>query len=245
MNQPVIRQVSAQENASVAFILKPRNSRLRKHIAGGWTVSRKAALFHPGEQVRQCKNCGQTLLSRPYYPGDKSFTVSICVYGPQFKVIWPDLTDEWYRFARIDLTREGQTIFQLIGNNTHQVGEVTATVSNGMVKIEYSLFGKRTKVFKERIQLLIPGMPVTAENLSSNLQGRKVSRNISISRSLKGAASALLFLRFDGIFDIDDPDLIPLSALEDTTNRSTGNLPDIRQMSQLVMEEFNFGIDID
>jgi hypothetical protein len=67
-----------------------------------------------------------------------------------------------------------------------------------------------------------------------------VSRNISISRSLKGAASALLFLRFDGIFDPADPTLIPLSALEGAINETTGSLTDSQQISQLVMEEFYF-----
>ncbi len=213
---------------------------LRKHITGPWSVSRAATLFHFGEQIRSCKNCGQTLQSRRYYPGDKAFAVSFCVYGPQFRDIWPGVSDEWYRFARIDLTQEGQATFPLIADNKYQVGEVTATVMNGMVKIDYRLFGKRTEVFKERMQLLIPGLTITPETLSSNLQGRKISRNISISRSLKNATSALLFLRFDGIFDPDDPDLLPLSEHEETTGTIEYGPDAFRRMEEFTAEGYRF-----
>lgn len=180
--------------------------RLRAHAAGRWQTAVPARLFTPGQQVKPCRNCGQALLSRSYYPGDKAFAVSFCAMGARFRDAWPGLTTSWYRFALLDLSRDGVVERKLIAADAYWVGNLYAHVEQGRVWVSYTLFGARSKVFKERMQLIAPGTPITEDLLSSNRQGRKLSTPGAIVRhDGKGEQTLLLYLRLDGVFDRLDP----------------------------------------
>jgi hypothetical protein len=179
---------------------------LRKHIAGRWAVAVPAELFTPGLQEKACKTCGLVMDTRPYYPGDRAFAVSFCALGPRLRDVWPQEISPWYRFMLLDLSRDGQTVLPLVAADSHQVGEVTAVVADGRFSVSYSLFGKRSRVWKERLHMLVPGQAVTAGFAEASRQGLRLSTADNIVfHSARGEAAVLLLLRLEGVFDRDDP----------------------------------------
>ncbi len=59
--------------------------------------------------------------------------------GLRFRDVTPYLTDKWFMFTPLDLTREGSQVLPLIAANTSFVGSVTVNVSGGNVTVNYNL----------------------------------------------------------------------------------------------------------
>ncbi len=59
--------------------------------------------------------------------------------GLRFRDVAPYLTDKWFMFTPLDLTREGRTVLPLIAANTSYIGNVTVSVSGGNVTVNYML----------------------------------------------------------------------------------------------------------
>lgn len=178
---------------------------LKAHSAGPWQTVVPAALHKAGEQQKACKACGTVLDTRPYYPGDAAFAVSFCVMGPRFSDVLPGICTEWYRAALVDLTQDLTHTFPLIAANACWVGEVQVQVQAGKAAVSYTLFGRGSQVFRERLQLLSPGTALTEALVLSNRKGLKLSQDAPVFHSLKNADHALVYLRLDGIYDAQDP----------------------------------------
>ncbi|MGI6686801.1 MAG: hypothetical protein ACOX6Y_00305 [Christensenellales bacterium] len=193
---------------------------MKKHRAGKWTVSVPATLDKHGRQVKTCKNCGIVMQERSYHPGKAHFAVDFCVDGIRLKDVWPDVKNGAFTVAPVLLDQDSEHHLPLTADGRSQVGEVIIGVKKGELTVTYSLFGKRSEVLKERMQIFIPGSVITNKKLASNRQGRKLNQPISIQKSLKGADFALVFLRLDGIFYPDDVGIILLNEqLEHSSER--------------------------
>jgi len=178
---------------------------LKAHSAGPWQTVVPAALHKVGEQQQACKACGTVLQVRPYYPGDAAFAVNFCVMGPKFSDVNPDICREWYRAALVDLSSDCEITLPLVAANAYWVGQVHIQVQAGKAAVSYTLFGRGSQVFRERLQLLSPGTALTEALVLSNRKGLKLSQDAPVFHSLKNTDHALVYLRLDGIFDVKDP----------------------------------------
>ncbi len=78
-----------------------------------------------------------------YYPRN-----SVSSFGPQFRVLTPDLTKEWYMFTPINLAQQGRQTITLVGGNMYEVGEVYVDVAGDTVTVSYRYFydGQTNKI---------------------------------------------------------------------------------------------------
>lgn len=58
-------------------------------------------------------------------------------FGPHFRDLTPSLTDLWYMFTPLDLTRQGRQTYELVASNMYVIGEVYVDVSGDTVLITY------------------------------------------------------------------------------------------------------------
>lgn len=65
---------------------------------------------------------------------------SVCSFGPQFRVLTPELTKRWYMFTPIDLTIQGRQTFELVGGNMYSVGELYVDVYGDNVTVTYMYY---------------------------------------------------------------------------------------------------------
>lgn len=61
----------------------------------------------------------------------------VCSFGPRFQDTCEELTDAWYRFSVVDLSRQGTQVFDLIANDTWHLGYVTVTVDGDWAQVDY------------------------------------------------------------------------------------------------------------
>ncbi len=177
----------------------------KAHLAASWQVITQAALHRPGERSRSCKNCDTVLETRSYYPGDEAFAVSFCVMGLPVDDLVPDVSEKGYRAALLDTTEDRTLVLPLIAADAYCVGEVHIKIRQGSISASYLLYSTKSRVFKERMQLLEPGTQLTQEIILSNRQGLKVSGEQELFHKLQNLGHVLIYLRFDGIFDFNDP----------------------------------------
>ncbi len=62
---------------------------------------------------------------------------TVTSFGPQFRVLTPKMTKQWYMFTPIDLTIQGRQTFELVGGNMYSVGEVYVDVYGDNVTVTY------------------------------------------------------------------------------------------------------------
>ena len=58
-------------------------------------------------------------------------------FGPHFRDLTPGLTDLWYMFTPLDLTRQGRQTYELVATNMWVIGEVYVDVQGDTVLITY------------------------------------------------------------------------------------------------------------
>lgn len=78
-------------------------------------------------------------------------------FGPQFREVTPGMTDLWYMFTPLDLTRQGRQTYELVASNMYVIGEVYVDVYGDTVTITYHNYydgeGGETKVRQEFLGL--------------------------------------------------------------------------------------------
>lgn len=121
-------------------------------------------------------------------------------FGPQFRIVNPQLTDKWYMFTPINLGIQGRQTFELVASNIYVVGEVYVDVQGDTATVNYKLFhgdDRYTKV--ERISDYLNFFPafstvstVNPEELPSQYQ---FGVPFSITEKLGGDTNVLMFVR--------------------------------------------------
>ncbi len=78
-------------------------------------------------------------------------------FGLQFREVTPGMTDLWYMFTPLDLTRQGRQTYELIASNMYVIGEVYVDVYGDTVTITYHNYydgqGGETKTRQEFLGL--------------------------------------------------------------------------------------------
>ena len=123
-----------------------------------------------------------------------------CSFGPAFRDVVPGLTDKWYLFTPIDLTRQGRQTFEYVASNMYLIGEVYVDVNGDNVQVTYYNFyddkGGNTETLTEYftffpdIDSVTDVKPETMDDL-----GFRFGQNISIAEDLNGDTNVLLFVR--------------------------------------------------
>ncbi len=82
---------------------------------------------------------------------------TVSSFGPHFRDLTPELTNLWYMFTPLDLTRQGRQTYELIASNMYVIGEVYVDVYGDTVTITYHNYydgqGGETKTRQEFLGL--------------------------------------------------------------------------------------------
>lgn len=129
----------------------------------------------------------------PIYPRN-----TVTSFGPQFRVLTPDLTKEWFMFTPIDLTVQGRQTFELVGGNMYNVGEVHVDVNGDNVTVTYQAhyLGETDKIeiISEYLNFFNAYSTITTvkpEDLPSQFA---FGVPFSISNNLGGDSNVLMFV---------------------------------------------------
>ncbi|MHC1786078.1 MAG: hypothetical protein AB9880_03305 [Christensenellales bacterium] len=130
----------------------------------------------------------------PIYPRN-----TVTSFGPQFRVLTPDLTDEWYMFTPIDLTIQGRQTFQLIGGNALEVGEVYVDTFADSVTVTYQYYfaGQSDKIepLSEFLYFFPAYSTITTVDPKQIASSFAFGVPLSIAQDLGGDTNVLMFVR--------------------------------------------------
>lgn len=141
------------------------------------------------------KNGDITAERAVWYPDNTA-----CSFGPQFREMRPELTDKWYMFTPLDLSRQGTVELEYIAGNVYVIGKVFVHVSGDTVTVTYENFyeekGGNTTTEKEFFTFL-PDLASVREVEPEKMEeaGFAFGRPVSISNDLGGDTKVLLFIR--------------------------------------------------
>ena len=123
-----------------------------------------------------------------------------CSFGPAFRDERPALTDKWYTFTPVDLTRQGRQTFEYVASNKYVIGEVFVDVDGDSVTVNFHNFyedqGGQTKTVTKFFTFFHDLKSVTnvdPETMSD--PGFTFGQAISIRNDLQGDTNVLLFVR--------------------------------------------------
>lgn len=128
-----------------------------------------------------------------WYPNN-----TVCSFGPQFRDVAPGLTDLWYMFTPVDLSRDGTQTFELVGGNMYVLGQVSLTVLGDSVTVTYSTVkGKNGHIYmkSEYLNFFKDFKSVTTIVPEELGDGFRFGESISIQKDLDGDTSVLMFVR--------------------------------------------------
>lgn len=128
-----------------------------------------------------------------WYPNN-----TVCSFGPQFRDIDPALTDLWYMFTPIDLSKDGTQTFELIAGNMYVLGQAAVTVSGDSVTVTYSTVkGKNGHVYvkSEYLNFFTDLKSVTTVIPEEIGPGFQFGKPISIEKDLNNDTNVLMFIR--------------------------------------------------
>jgi len=130
-----------------------------------------------------------------WYPNNTA-----CSFGPQFREISPSLTDKWYMFTPIDLSRQGRQEFEYAAGNMYIIGKVYVDVQGDLVTVSYENFcadqGGNTATVQEFFTFFSDLSAVNeVEPEQMETEGYEFGRPISIQNDLGGDTNVLLYVR--------------------------------------------------
>ncbi len=128
-----------------------------------------------------------------WYPNN-----TVCSFGPQFREVDPGLTDLWYMFTPVDLSRDGTQTFELVGGSVYVLGTVSVTVSGDSVTVTYSTVkGENGHIYtkSEYLNIFKDFKSVTTVVPEELGEGFRFGQEISIQKDLGGDTNVLMFVR--------------------------------------------------
>ena len=111
------------------------------HDDGEWVVIEKPTNTKDGLKQLQCTRCHEVLKEEviDHITTEWRFNQSVCSRGIRFRDINPNLTNKWFMFTPIDLSKDGTQAIDLIAANITYAGKVTVEVNGDAVKVNYKL----------------------------------------------------------------------------------------------------------
>ena len=128
------------------------------------------------------------------------FNNTVCVAGLEFREEKPEVTDKWYNFAAVDLSVEGEQVFDLVASNMYVVGKVIVNREGDSVTVDWKLNkqGAADGNFKSKAEFL--GFFHDLDEVTTVIpSGVGISfefgQPISIANDLDGDTNVLLYIR--------------------------------------------------
>lgn len=111
------------------------------HNWGPWIVTKQASFWEDGERTRTCTICGLT--EKEKIPSITYPNATVCAFGPRLKEsnLYPNYSDKWYMFTPFDASMNGSQTFELVAADQVIVGDVTITIRDGFLTVDYNLKG--------------------------------------------------------------------------------------------------------
>ena len=120
---------------------------------------------------------------------------TVCLRGLYIRDIAPELTSKWYNVLPIDLTKQGRQTFDLVASNLYYVGKAYVEIEDDSLTLTYDYYMSDIAQPVSECAAIFSSMDqLTAEYLENPTPNFTVGRPISISRSLEGSETALLFV---------------------------------------------------
>ncbi len=182
-----------------------------------WTVPYYADGLSTSKPVKQMRASfvldGKTYTYNLYYTfsAENGGTVTVekatwyskntaCSFGPAFRDLRPALTDKWYTFTPIDLTKQGRQTFEYVASNLYVIGEVYMDVYGDTVRVSYRNYYAEQSGNTETLTEFLTFFPdlKSVRNVDPETMddpGFRFGQEISIAEDLNGDTNVLLFIR--------------------------------------------------
>ncbi len=168
-----------------------------KRVKVTFEVDAKKATYTLYYNLEKNKDGGLnlTIEKLTWYPNNTA-----CSFGPQFREVRPSLTDKWYMFTPLDLSKDGVQEFEYIAGNVYIIGKVTVEVKGDILTVNYRNYykdqGGNTETKSEFYTFFRDLASVTeVEPEKMDDRGYVFGQQISIQNDLGGDTNVLLFIR--------------------------------------------------
>jgi hypothetical protein len=132
---------------------------------------------------------------------------TVCSFGPHFRNVSPALTDKWYMFTPIDLSKDGTQTYDLVGGNMYIIGKVSVTVSGDSVTVDYKYFNDDVWKRGDFFTFFADYDSITTVDPEKISTEYSYGKPISIAGDLKGDKDVILFVRNIATFSDDNPSI--------------------------------------
>jgi len=103
------------------------------------------------------------------------------------------ISSDWHNVAPVDLTKDGTTVFTLVGADAWILGQAYVTVADGNVTVDYALLKGHGYMKSEKMNWFLTKADLTEENLKAE-SNYAFGEPVSIADQLGGAEMAILFI---------------------------------------------------
>ena len=172
----------------------------RGHQYGPWTVIESATENASGKEQRVCSACNAKQTRDIAELVD--YAVSAYASGVYFRDVTENVTELSEMFAVIDLTVDGETIFELVAGDAYVIGTVKVTVAEGNVTVAYELVNEEIKLNNAFLTFLTDLTAVTTLE-KDQLTAYDFEQPISINDQLNGCTTIMLYVDLSVEFSND------------------------------------------
>lgn len=147
-----------------------------------------------------CANDARTYAQPPERPHTWYAHNTVCVAGIAFRDVKPALTDRWYSFAALDLSRDGLHTFDLVASGLYVIGKVTVVREGDSVFVDWTLrhCGTNDSNFQPESEFLtfFHDLDTAVDVNPETFTGARYAfgEPISVENDLGGDTSVLLYI---------------------------------------------------
>ena len=169
------------------------------HKPGEWVIVKEATKEEDGLKEQYCTVCDE-LLNSQVIPHAQWYHMSVCSVGPRFRDEG-DITDKWDMFTPVDLSNDGEQVFDLVAGNKHIIGKVTVSVADGQVTVSYKTIN-HVEMKSDFLTFFADLASVTTLD-ESQLTGYAFGEAVSIADQLGGDTKVLLYIHGNAVYRDD------------------------------------------
>ena len=114
-----------------------------KHKNAKWKVTVASTITTGGHRELVCPDCGLTVRSEDTSP-TRLKNNTVCAEGIRLRDA--GISDQWYMYTPVDLSRNGSLTLELVASNLFYVGTVNLLVQDGTVTVSYFIPGGAAEV---------------------------------------------------------------------------------------------------
>lgn len=125
---------------------------------------------------------------------------TVSSFGPQFRVLNPQLTKDWYMVTPINLSIQGRQSFELVASNMYNIGQVHVNVYGDTVNVTYEYHfadnpDSKIKPIEDYLTFFGSFDQVKSTKPEENRSNFAFGKPFSIANELGGDTNVLMFVR--------------------------------------------------